>query len=84
MGSRTAVCAFSLCWERTLLCLESPDGLWLLHRLLVAAHLVFVQSDDCGIRSLCTFLKLIGLDEFIACSYGAQQAVARWTVELER
>jgi hypothetical protein len=56
--------------------LESPEGLSILHRLLTAAHLVFVQANDCGIRSLCAFLELSGLDEFIASSYGAQQAVA--------
>jgi hypothetical protein len=57
--------------------LESPEGVALLHQLLVAAHLVFVQANDCGIRSLCEFLELSGLHEFIASSYGAQQAVAR-------
>ena len=56
--------------------LESPEGLAVLHRLLTTAHLVFVQANDCGIRNLCTFLELSGLDEFIASSYGAQQAVA--------
>ena len=56
--------------------LESPQGLSVLHRLLTAAHLVFVQANDCGIRNLCAFLELSGLDEFIASSYGAQQTVA--------
>jgi hypothetical protein len=56
--------------------LETPDGLDLLHRLFTAAHLVFVQASDCGLRNLCWFLKLSGLEEFIAPSYGAQQAVA--------
>ena len=55
---------------------ESPEGLDFLHRLLTAAHLVFVQANDCGIRNLCYFLELSGLEEFIAPSYGAQQAVA--------
>lgn len=57
--------------------LESPEGLAVLHRMLTAAHLVFVQANDCGIRNLCAFLELSGLDEFIAPSYGAQQAVAQ-------
>lgn len=57
--------------------LESPEGLAVLHRVLGAAHLVFVQANDCGIRNLCTFLRLSALDEFIAPSYGAQQAVAQ-------
>lgn len=56
--------------------LESPDGLCFLHELLTAAHLVFVQANDCGIRSLCWFLELSRLDEFIAASYGTQRAVA--------
>jgi hypothetical protein len=55
---------------------ESPEGVDFLHRLLVASHLVFVQATDCGIRNLCNFLELSGLDEFIAPSYGAQRAVA--------
>lgn len=56
--------------------LETPAGLDLLHRLFTAAHLVFVQACDCGLRNLGWFLKLSGLDAFIAPSYGAQQAVA--------
>ena len=56
--------------------LETPDGLDFLHRLFTAAHLVFVQANDCGLRNLSWFLHLSGLDEFIAPSYGAQQAVA--------
>ncbi len=56
--------------------LETPDGLDFLHRLFTAAHLVFLQANDCGLRNLSWFLHLSGLDEFIAPSYGAQQAVA--------
>jgi hypothetical protein len=56
--------------------LETPEGLDFLHQLLVAAHVVFVQASDCGLRNLCWFLKLLGLDAFLASSYGAQQAVA--------
>jgi hypothetical protein len=62
---------------RTVEFLESPEGLAVLHRMITAAHLVFVQANDCGIRNLCAFLKLSGLDEFIASSYGAQQTVAQ-------
>ena len=57
--------------------LESRDGLSFLHVLLTAAHLVFVQANDCGLRHLCWFLELSGLDEFIAASYGAQQDTAQ-------
>ena len=57
--------------------LESPEGLEVLRQLLAAAHLTFVQGNDCGIRDLCWFLELSGLDEFIASSYGAQQSLAQ-------
>ena len=56
--------------------LETPEGLDFLHRLFMAAHLVFGQAGDCGLRNLGWFFKLSGLDVFIASSYGAQQAVA--------
>lgn len=55
---------------------ESPRGLDFLHRLLTAIHLVFGQSHDGGIRGICWFLELSGLDRFIAPSYGSQQKVA--------
>jgi len=56
--------------------LKTPEGLDFLQRLFTAAHLVFVEAHDCGLRNLSWFLELSGLDEFIAPSYGAQQAVA--------
>jgi hypothetical protein len=56
--------------------LETPEGLDFLHRLFTAAHLVFVQASDCGLRNLGWFFELSGLDAFIASSYGAQQTVA--------
>jgi hypothetical protein len=55
---------------------ESPQGLEVLHRLWVAIHLVFVQANDTGIRSVSWFLRCSGLAEFIAPSYGAQRAFA--------
>jgi hypothetical protein len=55
---------------------QTPAGLDFLHGMVTTAHLVFVQANDCGIRSLCWFLELSGLDEFVSSSYGAQQAVA--------
>lgn len=57
--------------------LETPEGLDFLHRLFTAAHLVFVQACDGGLRNLGWFLELSGLDEFIAPSYGTQQVVAK-------
>jgi hypothetical protein len=56
--------------------LETPEGLDLLHRLFTAALLVFVEANDCGLRNLCWFLRLSGLGEFIAPSYGSQRDVA--------
>ena len=51
-------------------------GVAFLHVLLTAAHLVLVQANDCGLRHLCWFRELSGLDEFIAESYGSQQATS--------
>ena len=56
--------------------LESPEGIQFLHILLVALHLVFVLANDCGLRAVGWFLRLTGLDKFIASSYGAQQSFA--------
>lgn len=50
--------------------------------MLVALHLVFGQSHDCGIRSIGWFLELSKLDCFIACSYGSQQKVASQVEQL--
>jgi hypothetical protein len=55
---------------------ESPDGLAFVHRLVVAAHLVFTQMGPCGIRLVCLFLKLSGLERFVGASYGPQQKLA--------
>lgn len=62
--------------EGTVRFLESPEGTELLHRLMTAAHLVFVEANDCGLRNLSWFLELTHLNEFVASSYGARQAVA--------
>jgi hypothetical protein len=56
---------------------ESPVGLAFLHRLVVAAHLVFTQVGPCGIRLICQFLELSKLDRFVAASYGSQQEVSQ-------
>jgi hypothetical protein len=47
---------------------ESPNGLDVLHGILVAAHLVFCEAGPCGTRRLCQFLQLSGLDDFVAAS----------------
>ena len=46
-----------------------------LHRIVIAFHLVCVEVGACGIRLVCLFLNLTGLDRFIAASYGTQQQV---------
>ena len=61
---------------RTVRFFETPEGTEFLHRLMTAAHLVFVEATDCGLRNLSWFLELTRLSEFVASSYGAQQAVA--------
>jgi hypothetical protein len=56
--------------------LESPAGLAFLHRLVLAARLVFTQQGPCGLRLLSHFLRLSRLDRFVAASYGSQQNAA--------
>jgi hypothetical protein len=54
---------------------QSGPGLAFLHRLVIAFHLAGVEVGACGIRIVCLFLNLTGLDRFVAASYGAQQRV---------
>jgi hypothetical protein len=54
---------------------QSGPGLAFLHRLVIACHLVCVEIGACGIRLVCLFLNLTGLNRFVAASYGAQQQV---------
>lgn len=60
---------------------QSGPGLAFLHRLVLAFHLVCVEVGACGIRLVCLFLSLTGLDRFVAASYGAQQQVNRQVEE---
>lgn len=53
--------------------LESPEGLAFLHRIVLAAQLVITLLAPGGIRLVCTFLRLSGLDRFVASSYGSEQ-----------
>jgi len=55
---------------------ESPGGIAFVHRLVIAAHFVMTLLGPCGIRLVCCFLELTGLDAFIAASYGAQHKVS--------
>jgi len=54
---------------------QKGPGLAFLHRLVIAFHLVCVEVGACGIRLVCLFLNLTGLNRFVASSYGAQQQV---------
>jgi hypothetical protein len=56
---------------------QSSPGLAFLHRIVIAFHLVCVDVGACGIRWVCLFRNLTGLDRFVAASYGAQQQVNR-------
>ena len=61
---------------------QSGPGLAFLHRLVMGFHLVCVEVGACGIRLVCLFLTLTGLDRFVAASYGAQQQVNRRVEEV--
>ena len=56
---------------------QSGPGLACLHRLVMAFHLVGVEVGACGMRLVCLWRNLTGLDRFVAASYGAQQQVNR-------
>ena len=55
---------------------ESPAGTAFLHRLVLGAHFVMTLLGASGIRHVCEFIELTGLDRFIAPSYGSQQKVS--------
>jgi hypothetical protein len=54
---------------------HSVPGLAFLHRLVMALHLVYTEVGACGIRLVCLFLRITGLDRFVGASYGVQQQV---------
>jgi hypothetical protein len=56
---------------------ESPTGLAFLHRLVAACHLTFTQQGACGLRLVGEFLRRVGLNQFVASSFGSHQAIAR-------
>jgi len=55
---------------------ESIVGTAFLHRLVMAAQFVMTLLGASGIRHVCQFLELSGLDRFIASSYGSQHKVS--------
>jgi hypothetical protein len=54
---------------------ESPEGIGMLHRLLLGAHFVITLLGGGGVRLVCQFLELTGLSAFVAPSYGVRQRV---------
>jgi hypothetical protein len=54
---------------------ESPAGRVLLHRLLIAAHVVITLLGSGGVRRVCVWLELTGLNRLVAASYGSPQRV---------
>jgi hypothetical protein len=56
---------------------ESPAGLELLHRIVVAAEFVMTLRSPDGIRPVCEFLHLSGLAEFVGSSFGSVQKATR-------
>src|SRR5215831_11382422 len=60
---------------------QSSPGLAFLHRFVLGIHLVCTEVGACGIRLVCLLLTLIGLDRFVAASYGIQQQVNRQVEE---
>src|SRR5262249_7029925 len=49
---------------------QSGPGLAFLHRLVLACHLICVEVGACGIRLVCLFLNLTGLNRFVAPPMG--------------
>ena len=52
---------------------ESPAGLGLLHRVVMAAHVSITLRGSGGVRQVCEFLELSGLSRHAASSYGCQR-----------
>jgi hypothetical protein len=50
---------------------RSSDGSAFLRRLVLSSLLVFHHQNSCGLRPITDFLKLLQLDSFVGCSYGA-------------
>jgi Family of unknown function (DUF6399) len=78
---RTTLHAWRMWHDRLDICphvaefFQSGPGLAFVHRLVVGFHLVCVEVGACGMRLACLFLKLTGLERFVAASDGAQQQV---------
>src|SRR5262245_50389488 len=83
LNPRTTLHAWHVWQERLAACpqvvafFESGPGLALLHRLVMALHVVFVEIGACGTRLVCRFLELTALNRFVGASYGTPQQVKR-------
>lgn len=53
----------------------SVPSLAFLHRLVLALHVVFVEIGAGGIRCVCLFLEMTGLNRFVGASFGTQQHI---------
>ena len=60
---------------------ERVPGLAFLHRVVLAFHVVCVEIGACGIRLVCLWLQLTGLNRFVGASYGTQQQLNRHVEE---
>jgi len=60
---------------------QSVPGLACLHRLVLAFHVVFVALGAGGIRLVCLFLRMTGLNRFVGASFGMQQRINRQVEE---
>lgn len=60
----------------------SPDGLAVVHRIVTAVHLVFIQAGGCGVDRMGEFLELSLLDRFVGASHGSQHQVMTRMTEL--
>lgn len=56
---------------------ETPEGLEVLHRIILAAQFVLTQLGGGGMGQVSTFLELSQLAQFVAPSYGSQQKVIK-------
>ncbi len=55
---------------------ESSLGAAFLHRIVTAAHFVFTKHGNASRHNISEFLKLSGLEEFIATSYSTHRGVS--------
>lgn len=56
---------------------ESPDGIAWLHEMVTAVHLEFGKNSPASIHNISRFLKLCGVEPFIATSYSSQRRISK-------